>query len=159
MSVNFAVKWLVNIAALFIVIHVVAGVTADNWQAIVVAAFVLGLFNAFLRPFVIALTLPINILSFGLFTLIINGSFFYLAAKFVKGFSVMGFSNAFWAAIVFSVISFILNIMLAPPTGTGFSFRTNMYRADEKPGRYTDAIDVEATIVEKEEKKKGELSE
>lgn len=156
---NFVVKWLVNIAALFIVIHVVAGVSADNWQAIIVAAFVLGLFNAFLRPFVVALTLPINILSFGLFTLIINGFFFYLAAKFVKGFSVMGFSNAIWASIVFSIISFILNIMLTGPTGAGFSFRTNMSRPSEPAKRYTDAIDVEATVVGKEEKKKGELRE
>jgi putative membrane protein len=154
---NFAIKWLVNIAALFIVIHVVAGVTADNWQAIIVAAFVLGLFNAFLRPFVIALTLPINILSFGLFTLIINGGFFYLASKFVKGFSVMGFSNAIWASIVFSIISFILNIMLGGPTGASFSFRTNMSQPAEPAKRYTDAIDVEATIVGKEEKKKGAL--
>lgn len=159
---TFTVKWLVNIAALFIVIHVVAGVTADNWQAIIVAAFVLGLFNAFLRPLVIALTLPINILSFGLFTLIINGFFFYLAAKFVKGFSVMSFSNAFWASIVFSVISFILNIILAPAapsTSTGFSFHTNTYRAAEEPKRYTDAIDVEATVVGKEDGKKEDPGE
>jgi putative membrane protein len=153
--VNFAVKWLVNIAALFIVIHIVAGVSADNWQAIIVAAFVLGLFNAFLRPFVIALTLPINILSFGLFTLIINAGFFYLAAKFVKGFSVMGFWNAFWASIVFSIISFVLNIMLSGPAGSGFSFRTNLYRQPEPPKRYKDAIDVEATVVDKKQTDQG----
>lgn len=150
---NFIVKWLVNIAALFIVIHIVAGVTADNWQAIIVAAFVLGLFNAFLRPFVILLTLPINILSFGLFTLVINGFFFYLAAKFVKGFAVMSFWDAFWAAILFSIVSFILNIMLVGPTGgRSFNLRANIYRpSDEPPKRYKDAIDVEATV-EKTEK-------
>lgn len=156
---NFIVKWLVNIAALFIVIHTVAGVSADDGTTVIVTAFVLGLFNAFLRPLVILLTLPINILSFGLFTLVINASFFYLAAKFVKGFSVMGFWNAFWASIVFSVISFILNVVLTPPTGGGFTFRMRGYRTAEPAKRYADAIDVEATVEGKEEKKKEELGE
>ena len=156
---NFAIKWLVNIAALFVVIHVVAGVAADNWQAIVVAAFVLGLFNAFLRPFVIALTLPINVLSLGLFTLIINGFFFYLAAKFVNGFSVMSFWNAFWASIIFSIISFILNTVVAPSSGAGFNMRTNIYRSAEAPKRYEDAIDVEATVEDTKKNNKEEISE
>jgi putative membrane protein len=151
--VQFLVKWLVNIAALFIVIHVVAGVGADNWQAIIVAAFVLGLFNTFLRPLVIALTLPINILSFGLFTLIINGFFFYLAAKFVKGFTVMSFWNAFWASIVFSIISLILNVMLAPTAG--FSLRTQAYNPADRQKSYEDAIDVEATVGGKENNNQG----
>ena len=150
---QFLVKWVVNIAALFIVIHVVAGVGADNWQAIIVAAFVLGLFNTFLRPLVIALTLPINILSFGLFTLIINGFFFYLAAKFVKGFTVMSFWNAFWASIVFSIISLILNVMLAP-TAT-FSLRSNVSNSADRQKRYEDAIDVEAKVGGKENNNQG----
>jgi putative membrane protein len=149
--VRFIVNWLINIAALFIVIHVVAGVGADNWQAIIAAAFVLGLFNAFLRPLVIALTLPINILSFGLFTLIINGLFFYLAAKFVKGFTVMNFWNALWASIVFSIISFILNIILAP--AATFSLRTQAYNSANRQKRYEDAIDVEAKVEDKEKDK------
>jgi putative membrane protein len=148
---RFIVKWLVNIAALFIVIHVVAGVSADNWQAVIVAAFVLGLFNAFLRPLVITLTLPINILSFGLFTLVINGFFFYLASRFVKGFTVISFWNAFWASIVFSIISFILNVMLSP--ATTFGFRANLFNASGRRKGYGDAIDVEAKIGDKEKDK------
>lgn len=111
---NFLFKWSINTIALFLVINIVAGVSADSWQAMVVAAFVLGLLNAFLRPVILLLTLPFNILSLGLFTFIINGLMFYLAAKFVRGFHVMSFWNAFWAALVFSAVSFVLNMFLTP---------------------------------------------
>jgi putative membrane protein len=140
----FLAKWIINIAALFIVIHITAGVGADNWQAMITAAFVLGLLNSFLRPILIAFTLPINILSFGFFTLIINGFLFYLASKFVKGFTVMNFWSAFWASIVFSIISFILNTMLTP--SSGLNIRSYTYRTKGPAQKYEDAIDVEATV-------------
>lgn len=142
--IRFLFKWAINTISLFLVMNIVAGVSVDSWQAIVVAAFVLGLLNAFLRPILILLTLPFNILSLGLFTFIINGLMFYLAAKFVKGFNVMGFWNAFWAALVFSVISFVLNIFLAPPRP--------FIPADARPRSksYDDAIDVEAIDVNTE---------
>ncbi len=74
------VKWVVNSTALLVVIHVVSGVTVDNWPTVFVAALVLGLLNAFLRPILIFLTLPVTILTLGLFTLVINAFLFYLAA-------------------------------------------------------------------------------
>lgn len=140
---RFLLKWFINIIALAVVIHVVAGVSADSWESIIVAALILGLLNAFLRPFIIMLTLPITILSFGFFTLIINGLMFYLAATFVKGFTVIGFWNAFWAAILFSIISFLLNMLLGP----GISMRMSARRyASHKSPRYYDAIDVEGKV-------------
>ncbi|MCX5680514.1 MAG: phage holin family protein, partial [Candidatus Omnitrophica bacterium] len=99
---KFLLKWFVNIIALFVVMHVVAGVSLDNMETVLVAALILGFLNAFIRPFILILTLPITILTFGSFTLIINGFLFYLAAKFVPGFTVAGFWNAFWAALLFS---------------------------------------------------------
>jgi putative membrane protein len=111
---RFLIKWFINIIALLVVIHVIAGVSIDNMQTVLIAALILGLLNAFIRPFILILTLPFTILSFGLFTLFINGFLFYLAAKFVKGFTVTGFWNAFWAALLFSVISSVLNFVLAP---------------------------------------------
>ena len=72
---DFLIKWVVNIAALFVVIHIVAGVSADSWGTIVVAALILGLLNAFIKPFIILFTLPFTILTLGLFTLIIIYSF------------------------------------------------------------------------------------
>ena len=111
---NFLIKWAVNIVTLFIVIHIVAGVSANSWGAIVVSGLVLGLLNAFVKPFIILFTLPFTILTLGFFTLIINAFIFLLASKFVKGFEVINFWSAFWAALLFSIISSILNFMLTP---------------------------------------------
>jgi len=113
---NFLIKWLVNIATLFIIIHIVAGVSADSWESIIVAALILGLLNAFVKPFIILFTLPFTILTLGFFTLIINAFIFYMASKFVKGFEVINFWSAFWAALLFSIISSILNFFLATKT-------------------------------------------
>jgi putative membrane protein len=70
---------------------------------------VIGLLNAFLRPIVLLFTLPVTIMKLGLFTLVINGAMFYLAASLVEGFHVTGFGAAFLAALLFSIISFTLN--------------------------------------------------
>ncbi len=107
------IKWIVNSTALLVVAHVVSGVTLDNWAAVFVAALVLGLLNAFLRPVLIFLTLPVTVLTLGLFTLFINAFLFYLAAQLVRGFHVTDFWQAFVAAFVFSIVSFLLNLLLS----------------------------------------------
>lgn len=146
----FLARWLINIAALFLVINMAAGVSAENWESLAVAALVIGFLNAFLRPVMIAITLPLSIFTFGFFTLVINAFIFYLAAKFVKGFAVAGFWSAFWASILFSIISFMLNAILGP----GTIFRVNYFRGAARNARrtreakYTDAIDVEARVEE-----------
>ena len=140
---NFLIKWLINIAALIVVINVIAGVKADNWQTIVLAAFVLGLLNAFLRPFIVLLTLPFSVFSLGLFTLMINGFMFYLASKFVNGFTVINFWSAFWAALLFSAISFILNLFFAPK----INFRVSGHGNGRVKGfKDDDVIDVEGKV-------------
>ena len=122
---KFLIKWFINILALLVVIHVIAGVSVDNMETVFVAALVLGMLNSFLRPFIVIVTIPFTVLTFGLFTLFINGFLFYLAAKFVRGFTVAGFWSAFWAALVFSIISSVLNFMLAPKMAIHYhSFRS-----------------------------------
>jgi putative membrane protein len=106
------IKWIVNSTALLVVAHVVSGVTLDNWVAVFIAALVLGLLNSFLRPVLIFLTLPVTVLTLGLFTLVINAFLFYLAAHLVRGFHVADFWHAFVAALIFSFVSFLLNIMV-----------------------------------------------
>ena len=108
------IKWLVNTVALFVVVNVVSGISVERWQTLLAGALVLGLLNAFLRPVLLLLTLPVNILTLGLFTLVLNGMIFYLAASLVKGFYVTGFWSSFVAALVFSVISFLLNLLINP---------------------------------------------
>ena len=107
------IKWIVNSTALLVVAHIVSGVSVDNWVTVFVAALVLGLLNAFLRPVLIFLTLPVTVLTLGLFTLVINAVLFYMAAYLVSGFHVAGFWQAFVAAFVFSIVSFLLNILLS----------------------------------------------
>lgn len=150
--IELSLKWLVNIISLFVVVYMAGGVSADSWQAVVIAALVLGLLNVFLRPIIILFTLPFNMLTLGLFTLIINGFIFYLTSKFVKGFNIISFWSAFWAAILFSFISFLLNILIRPkgitiraPSGRKFnrSFDENI-------------IDIEVSKREDKEEDKGE---
>ena len=142
---KFLIRWFINIIALLVVIHVIAGVSIDNMQTMLVAALILGLLNSVLRPFILILTLPVTIATFGFFTLIINGFLFYLAAKFVKGFVVTGFWNAFWAALLFSIISSLLNFILRPKIDIRYgSFRS---AGDNHPGiDNDDVIDVEGKV-------------
>ena len=110
----FFIKWGMNSIALFAVVHLVAGVSVTRWESVLVGALVIGLLNAFLRPILILFTLPVNVLTLGLFTFILNGIIFYLAASLVKGFYVSGFWNAVVAAFVFSIISFFLSLLVNP---------------------------------------------
>lgn len=110
---NLLVKWLINSTALLTVAHLVPGITIDSWPTVFVTAVVLGLLNAFLRPVLIFLTLPVTVLTLGLFTLFINAFLFSLAAKLVSGFHVDGFAQAFFGAFIFSLVSFLLNIFIA----------------------------------------------
>lgn len=104
-------KWALNSAALFMVMKLIPGVQIDRFQDLLLAALVIGLLNAFLRPVIILLTLPVTMLTLGLFTLVINGLMFYLASHLVSGFQVAGFGAAFVAALLFSLFSFILNMI------------------------------------------------
>lgn len=103
--------WVLNAFALFIVMKLVPGIQIDQFSDLLVATLVLGLLNAFLRPLIILLTLPVTILTLGLFALVINAVMFYLAAHLVSGFHVTGFGVAFLAALLFSLFSSVLNML------------------------------------------------
>jgi len=104
-------KWVLNSLALFFVMKLIPSIQIDRFGDLLVAALVIGLLNAFLRPIIILLTLPVTVVTLGLFTLVINGLMFYLASHLVSGFHVAGFSTAFVAALLFSLISFVLNML------------------------------------------------
>ena len=107
-------RWTVNTLALLVVVNVVSGISVARWETLLVGALVIGLLNAFLRPVLFFLTLPVTVVTLGLFTLVLNGIIFYLAAWLVKGFYVTGFWSSFVAALVFSVVSFLLNLFIRP---------------------------------------------
>jgi putative membrane protein len=104
-------KWILNSFALYFVMKLIPGIKIDNFQDLLIGALVIGLLNTFLRPLVIFLTLPVTVLTLGLFTLVINGLMFFLASHLVAGFHVVGYSTAFLAALLFSLFSFILNMI------------------------------------------------
>jgi putative membrane protein len=110
-------RLLLNALFLLFASYVISGVQVNSFYAAVITAIVLGLINALIRPVLIVLTLPINILTLGLFTLVINGLLVMFVASFVKGFSVAGF----WPAILLSIFlwlgSFLTNFLLKDDKG------------------------------------------
>jgi len=104
--------WLVNAAALFAVPYVMRTVHVDSFIAAMVAALILGLVNALIKPILVLLTLPVTFLTLGLFIFVINGFLFWLVANFVKGFSVAGFWSAVGGAVMYSIISWALSTLL-----------------------------------------------
>ena len=102
---RFLIHWLVIALALWVTAYVLPGVNVDSYQALAIAAIVLGLVNALIRPILTMLTLPITILTLGLFYLVVNGLTFLLASKMVPGFHVAGFWWAVIGALLVSVIS------------------------------------------------------
>ena len=108
----FLVRWLVTAIAVLVAAQIVKGVHCDNFKALAVAALVLGIVNAFLRPVLLLITLPFNILSFGILTLFINGFLFWLVGRIVKDFQVNDFWAGFWGALIVSIVSFCLNSLI-----------------------------------------------
>jgi len=104
-------RWVLNAFALFFVMKLVPGIQIDHFRDLLIATLVLGLLNAVLRPVVLLFTLPVTVLTLGLFTLVVNGGMFYLAATLVDGFRVSGFGSAFVAALLYSLFSFVLNMV------------------------------------------------
>lgn len=104
-------RWVLNSFALFFVMKLIPGIRIDRFSDLMLATLVIGLLNAFLRPLIMLFTLPVTIATLGLFTLVINGLIFALAALLLRGFHVAGFGAAFVAALLFSIFSFILNMI------------------------------------------------
>jgi putative membrane protein len=108
----FLIKWLVTAVSIFIVANLFGLIYIENLKVLIFAALVLGILNAFFRPFLLLLTLPINLLSLGLFTLIINAFLLYAVAGLVSGFEIASFWKAFWAALLISIVGAMINFII-----------------------------------------------
>lgn len=104
-------RWLLNSLILILISYIVPGIKFESFWSVLIASLVLGLLNALIRPLIILLTLPVNILTLGLFTLIINGLMFWLASTIVKGFEISSFGAAFWGALVYVVIVMFISYL------------------------------------------------
>lgn len=105
----FLLRWFTNALLVIVVTYVVPGITVGSFWTALLVALALGVLNAVVRPILVILTLPITLLTLGLFTLVINGVLFWLVSTVVKGFNVEGFWAAFLGAAVLWVFSFFTN--------------------------------------------------
>ena len=106
------IKWLITTTTIMLTGFLLPGIVVGSfWTALWLALF-LGLLNVTLKPLLIILTLPINIITLGLFILVINAVIVLLASTVIKGFEVNGFLAAFFFSIVLSVISYLLNKLI-----------------------------------------------
>ena len=110
-------RLLLNAFFLLFASYVINGVQVNSFYAALITAVVLGVINALVRPVLVVLTLPINVLTLGLFTLVINGLLVMFVASFVKGFSVAGFFPAVLLSIFLWLGSFLTNFLLKDEDG------------------------------------------
>jgi putative membrane protein len=106
------VRWMLLAAALVFVAHVLGGVTVDSFGAALKAALVLGLLNALVRPLLVVLTLPVTVLTLGLFLFVINALMFEWAADLLAGFGVNGFGSALLGSLLYSVCGMVIDLAL-----------------------------------------------
>ncbi len=105
--------WLLNAVALLIVAYILPGITVASFGSALVAALVLGLLNTLVKPLLVLLTLPITIVTLGLFLLVLNALIFWFAGSVLKGFQVNGFWWALLGALVYSIVSGLLSRLLS----------------------------------------------
>jgi putative membrane protein len=103
------IRWLILTAAIMATPYVVSGIHVAGFKSALAAAAILGILNAVFRPILIILTLPINILTLGIFTFIINGCLLLMASCAITGFQVNGMWSAFFGSIIISIVSWILS--------------------------------------------------
>ncbi|MBK6863894.1 MAG: phage holin family protein [Ideonella sp.] len=106
------VRWLLLAAALLLVEHLYSGVVLTSFGAAMIAAFVLGLFNTLLRPLLVLLTLPVTLLTLGLFLFVINAALFYAAAWVLDGFQVRSFGAALLGSLLYSLCGMVIDVAM-----------------------------------------------
>jgi len=109
---KIVVRWLLLAAALLLVAYLYPGVSVSSFGSAMVAALVLGLFNTLLRPVLVLLTLPVTVLTLGLFLFVINALMFYFAANVLSGLSVTGFTAALIGSLLYSLCGMVIDVAI-----------------------------------------------
>lgn len=105
-------RWLLLAGALLLVAHLYPGVTVKSFTSALIAALVLGLLNTLLRPVLVLLTLPVTVLSLGLFLFVINALMFWAAANLLEGFEVSGFLAALVGSLIYSLCGMAIDVLI-----------------------------------------------
>jgi len=106
---HFVFRWAVTTIAVMVASAVIRGIRYDTVAALIGASLLLGILNAFVRPFLLIISVPLILLTLGLFILVLNGLLLLLVPHVVAGFHVDSFWSAFWGAIVISLVSWLLS--------------------------------------------------
>ena len=106
-------RWLTLTASILLASYLLGGIQVSGFLSALGAAAILGILNAFFRPIALLITLPINVLTFGLFTFIINAVMLKMASGVITGFHVHGFWTAVFGALIISLVSFALNTLIS----------------------------------------------
>lgn len=106
------VRWFLLAAALLLVAHLYTGVTVTSFGSALAAALVLGLLNTLLRPVLVLLTLPVTVITLGLFLFVINAAMFYMAASLLNGLSVAGFTAALIGSLIYSLCGVVIDVAM-----------------------------------------------
>jgi putative membrane protein len=105
-------KWLLSAAALLAVAHLYSGVVVQSFSSALIAALVIGLLNAVLRPVLVLLTLPVTVITLGLFLFVINALMFWSAAGLLDGFHVRGFTAALIGSLIYTCLGLVIDSAL-----------------------------------------------
>jgi putative membrane protein len=139
---RFIYSWGINTLAVLVAVYLVKGITYEKPLDLFVASLVLGILNAVIRPFLMLLTFPLLLFTLGLFRFVINGLLLYFVGSLLQPhFKVDGFWDAFWGALIISIVSSVLHVL----TGTSrskVSFQRHRRPPDSGPGGQGPVIDV-----------------
>jgi putative membrane protein len=111
----YLAQWIVSSLSVLIMARVVPGITVDGFVAALMAALAIGFVNMVVYPIMMLLTIPLTILSFGLFLFVLNGLALKLAAAITPGFTIVGFMPAFLGAIVLSILAWLVRVIFHGP--------------------------------------------
>lgn len=106
------VRWMLLAGALLLVAHLYSGVVVLSFNSALLAAFVIGLFNTLLRPLLVVLTLPVTLITLGLFLFVINAAMFYLAGNMLDGFKVGTFGAALVGSVLYSLCGMVIDVAM-----------------------------------------------
>ena len=109
---RFILNWLVNAAALWVAVELLSGLAVSSTETLFLAALVIGLINSIVKPVLLILTIPITVLTLGVFYLVLNGLLLYLAAAVTPGFTIANFGSAFLGALIISIVSTMLHLLI-----------------------------------------------
>jgi putative membrane protein len=129
MMKGILIRWLILTAAIMVASYLISGIEVRGFLSAFLAAAILGVLNAFFRPILIVLTLPLNILTLGLFTFVINALLLEMASGVISGFEVHGFWSAVLGSLIISIVNWLLSSFV---TERGRMDHMNLRRSDGK---------------------------